>query len=822
MESPLLNDSVDGAVDYKNRPVLRSKSGCWRSSYFIIGVEVAERFAYYGVSSNLIMYLTGPLGQSTATAAENVNVWSGTASLLPLVGAFIADAFLGRYLTVVIASLLYILALALLAFSTLIPTNCENAIGSSSCSQLQVIMFFHFTISCGICTRRSQTLCSGFWADQFDDDNPEERKAKSSFFNWWYFGLCAGPTVGIFVLTYIQDNLSWGLGFGIPCIITEEEAFGFLPYQGSQQFKFLDKALLSPDGSNEDGTLSIIDDVEETKVILRLAPIWISCLGYGIVFAQTSTFFTKQGATMDRSIGSTFLIPAATLQSFIGISIITLIPIYDAVLVPLVRVVTKRPSGITMLQRIGTGIFISIVSMLVAAVIETKRLETAREYGLLDDPNAMVPMKIWWLLPQYLLAGAGDVFAIVGMQEFFYDQMPSDLRSIGLALYLSVIGFYSFLSSFLISIVKNNRWKWVRWQNLTYIIEGEPCDVADTVAVICLPFYLTPPNQVTLPPFMDATTTAAEISCPLLNDFVDGAVDYKNRPVLRSKSGCWRSSYFIIGVESTATAAENTNMWSGTALLLPIDDVEEMEEVKAVLRLVPIWASLLGCAIVFAQTSTLYTKQAAALDRSIGSSFEVPAATLQAFITLFIIILISIYNTMLVPLRAITNKPSGIALLQRIGTGIVFSILLMVVAAIVETKRLKTAYEYGLVDDPSATIPMKVWWLLPQCLLAGESDVFTIVGMQEFFCEEMPNDLKSIGLALYLSVLGIGSLLSSVLFSIVEKLTCGNGQDGWISENVNKGHIDYFYYLLAGISAGAFMIYIYAAKCYVYNRGRAL
>ncbi|PWA38970.1 proton-dependent oligopeptide transporter family [Artemisia annua] len=109
IESPLLSDFVDGAVDYKKRRVLRSKSGCWRSSYFIISVEVAERFAYYGVSSNLIMYLTGPLGQSTATAAENVNVWSGTAALLPLVGGVIADAFLGRYVMIIIASLLYIL-----------------------------------------------------------------------------------------------------------------------------------------------------------------------------------------------------------------------------------------------------------------------------------------------------------------------------------------------------------------------------------------------------------------------------------------------------------------------------------------------------------------------------------------------------------------------------------------------------------------------------------------------------------------------------------------------------------------------------------------
>nr|AFK47483.1 unknown [Medicago truncatula] len=234
----------------------------------------------------------------------------------------------------------------------------------------------------------------------------------------------------------------------------EEECDGLLRRQSSEQFNFLNKALLTPKGSKEDETCSR-SEVEEAKAVLRLVPIWTSTLVYGIVFAQVFTFFTKQGTSMERTIFPGFDIPPSSLQTIKWLAIVLFCPIYEHIFVPLARVITGKPSGITMLQRIGTGIFISIFMVVFAAFVETKRLKIAQKYGLVDDPNATVPMSIWWLVPQYFLFGVFEVFTMVGLQEFFYDQVPNELRSMGLALYLSIVGVGSFLSGFLISLIEH-------------------------------------------------------------------------------------------------------------------------------------------------------------------------------------------------------------------------------------------------------------------------------------------------------------------------------------------------------------------------------
>ena len=67
-----------------------------------------ERMAYFGIVSNLVIYLTKKLHEGTVTSANNVTNWVGTVWVTPLLGAYIADAFIGRYWTFVIASAIYL------------------------------------------------------------------------------------------------------------------------------------------------------------------------------------------------------------------------------------------------------------------------------------------------------------------------------------------------------------------------------------------------------------------------------------------------------------------------------------------------------------------------------------------------------------------------------------------------------------------------------------------------------------------------------------------------------------------------------------------
>ena len=239
----------------------------------------------------------------------------------------------------------------------------------------------------------------------------------------------------------------------------------------------------------------------------------------------------------------------------------------------------------------------------------------------------------------------------------------------------------------------------------------------------------------------------------------------------------------------------------------------------ALVRLIPIWITSVISTIPYAQYSTFFTKQGVTVDRKILPGFEIPPASFQSFIGVSILISVPTYERVFLPLaRYITKKPSGITMLQRIGAGMVLSSFNMVVAALVETKRLEIAKEYGLVDRPDATVPMSIWWFVPQYILLGMIDVFSLVGTQEFFYDQVPTELRSIGLALSLSAMGLSSFLSGFLITVINWVTGKDGGDSWFNTNLNRAHVDYFYWLLAAFTAVGFLAFLFFSRLYVYRR----
>ncbi|KAK4270380.1 hypothetical protein QN277_023418 [Acacia crassicarpa] len=505
----------DSSVDHKGRIPSRPSTGSWRASFFIIAIEFSERLSYFGIATSLVIYLTKVMHEDLKTAAKNVNYWTGVTTMMPLIGGFLADAYLGRYFTVLVSCIVYLLGLVLLSMSWYLPglKACDAAICTKPRKVHEVVFFLAiYLISVG--TGGHKPSLESFGADQFDDEHGGERRQKMSFFNWWNCGLCSGLILGVTLIVYVQDHVNWGaadviltgvMALSLVIFLVGRPFYRYraptgspftpmlqvlvaaiskrnLPYPSdasqfyqvpksqstnsrllcqTQKLKFLDKAAIlenndgiSSAGKESPWKLATVTKVEEMKLIINMIPIWIFTLPFGLCVAQTSTFFIKQGTTLNRDIvlnNTTFQLPAASIYTLSAIGMIIAVTIYDRILVPFFRKLTGNERGITILQRIGFGMMFSVSTMIIAALVEHRRLQVVHT----NSAKGSLSMSVFWLAPQFLVIGFGDGFTLVGLQEYFYDQVPDSMRSLGIALYLSVIGAANFLSSWVITIVDN-------------------------------------------------------------------------------------------------------------------------------------------------------------------------------------------------------------------------------------------------------------------------------------------------------------------------------------------------------------------------------
>ncbi|XP_023542266.1 protein NRT1/ PTR FAMILY 2.13-like [Cucurbita pepo subsp. pepo] len=489
------------------------KPGGWKSMPYILGNETFERLASMGLIANFMVYLIKVYHIDQVSATTLINVWTGVTNFLPLLGAFLSDAYVGRYWTIAVASVFSLFGMASMTLTAWLPALHPPACGGGKCEgptpfQMGFLIMSLCLVSIGSGGIRPCSI--PFGVDQFDPTTDAGRKGIASFYNWYYATFNVVLVVTLTIVVYIQDSVSWVLGYGIPtalmfCSIVlffmGTHVYVFIKPEGSvftglvqvavaaykkrkvelpsletnhrtafydpplepgsvvlsklpltDQFRFLNKAAvvmekeLNPDGKRTNKwNLSTIQQVEEFKCLIRVAPIWVTGILSLTPMLQQATFSISQALLMDRRIGPNFHIPPASIIVISFLTITLFVPIYDRFLVPFLRKFTHHQNGITQLQRMAVGIIFAVLSMVIAGLIEMARRNQANAGG--------GSMSVFWLTPQFFLMGLCEAFNIIGQIEFFNKEFPEHMRTMGNALSSCSIALSSYVSTALVLIV---------------------------------------------------------------------------------------------------------------------------------------------------------------------------------------------------------------------------------------------------------------------------------------------------------------------------------------------------------------------------------
>ncbi|GMI92084.1 nitrate excretion transporter1, NRT1/ PTR family 2.7 [Hibiscus trionum] len=202
--------------DRESQQVLSSgrKRGGWVTFFFVSATLSGLMIAGWGWLTNLIVYLIQEFNVKSIDATQVANVVSGSINLVPIIGAVLADSFLGSFHVVSISSLfslLGIIVLTLTATLSYLRPHCGT--GSSLChgpSKLHLaVLYLGITLaSIGLGVVRFTLATLG--ANQFD--NPTDQ---GSFFNWFFFTFYVACVISSIGIVYVEDSISWGVGFGI-------------------------------------------------------------------------------------------------------------------------------------------------------------------------------------------------------------------------------------------------------------------------------------------------------------------------------------------------------------------------------------------------------------------------------------------------------------------------------------------------------------------------------------------------------------------------------------------------------------------------------
>ncbi|KAF7809185.1 protein NRT1/ PTR FAMILY 2.13-like [Senna tora] len=490
----------------------------WKAMPYILGNETVERLATFGMTANFMVYLMKEYNMDQVLASNILNTWLGVCNIIPIFGAFLADSYFGKFKTIALASFASLLGMLIVTLTAWVPqfhpSPCsfdQQQLGvcmGHTNFQLTVLLMGLFWLAIG--TGGIRPCSVPFAIDQFDLTTSQGRRGTTKFYNFYYTTQTIIMLFNQTLLVYIQDSVSWALGFALPTLFmfsailfffSGSNIYAYVEPKGSifsglaqvlvaakhkhhlqedshrvfygpdsanggdlklpltMQFRCLNKgALMEENDLKDDGSirdpwrLCSVQQIEEFKCLIKIVPIWVASIISYLPIGQLAIFPISQALKMDRHLWGSFEVHPGSITVIQLLTIALFLPLYDAFISPALARITKQEQGLTTLQRIGLGHVFAVLTLAVSGVVERERRVRAISHG---SPDGVAAMSVMWLAPQFILLGFVQVFTIVGHTEFYNKECPESMRSIGNSLLCLTVSGASYLSSFIVNVVHN-------------------------------------------------------------------------------------------------------------------------------------------------------------------------------------------------------------------------------------------------------------------------------------------------------------------------------------------------------------------------------
>ncbi|XP_045423058.1 solute carrier family 15 member 1 isoform X1 [Lemur catta] len=367
------------------------------SIFFIVVNEFCERFSYYGMRAILILYFTNFIGWDDNLSTAIYHTFVALCYLTPILGALIADSWLGKFKTIVSLSIVYTIGQVVISISSINDLTDHNHDGTPDSVPTHVALCVIGLALIALGTGGIKPCVSAFGGDQFEQG---QEKQRNRFFSIFYLAINAGSLISTIITPMLRVQqcgihsiqACYPLAFGVPAALMAVSLIVFVIGSGmykkfqpqgnimakvvkcigfaiKNRFRHRSKTFPKRehwlDWAKEKYDERLICQI---KMVTRVMFLYIPLPMFWALFDQQGSRWTLQATTMSGKIGAIEIEPDQ-MQTVNAILIVIMVPIFDAVLYPLIA---KCGFNFTSLRRMTVGMFLASMAFVAATIVQVE------------------------------------------------------------------------------------------------------------------------------------------------------------------------------------------------------------------------------------------------------------------------------------------------------------------------------------------------------------------------------------------------------------------------------------------------------------------